>query len=283
MPNLRAHQDATSSSARDVFSVLRLVLAGNEPLSIAEISRRLNMSNNKAYRAVATLERAEYLGRNPSTGAFAIGSVAERLVYTAFQSLHIRSAMIPYLRQIATSAEETTSLIVRVGWYGVRVANIEGPGHVVARADRLGSATMLHEDAAGLAIMSSFSDSEIDKFFRFIKTRQHRSKMVSEKALKKRVGGARADKVAIFSGEQADAIGIPLRNSPGMALAAISIEAPKGRSVSLELDPLLQDWLTTVEAAERMLQSAPDKFVNPYAHLNPDEIVFAARQSGSFE
>lgn len=282
MPNLRGRQDATSSSARDVFSALRLVLAGNEPLSIAEISRRLNISNNKAYRAVTTLERAEYLGRNPSTGAFAIGSVAERLVYTAFQSLHIRSAMIPYLRQIATSAEETTSLTVRVGWYGVRVANIEGPGHVVARADRLGSATMLHEDAAGLAIMSSFSDSEVDKFFRFIKTR-HRSKMVlSEKALKKRVGGARA-KVAIVGGEQADAIGIPLRNSSGMVLAAVSIEAPKGRSVSLERDPLLQDWLTTVEAAERMLQSAPDKFVNPYAHLNPNEIVFAARQSGSFE
>jgi DNA-binding IclR family transcriptional regulator len=278
MARLRAHQDATSSSARDVFSALRLVLEGSEPLTIAEISRRLNISNNKAYRAVTTLERAEYLGRNPSTGAFAIGSVAERLVYTAFQNLHIRSAMIPYLRQIATSAEETTSLIVRVGWYGVRVANIEGPGHVVARADRLGSATMLHEDAAGLAIMSSFSDSEIGNFFQFIKTKQHRSKMViSEKALKKRVGAARADKVVIFGGEQADAIGIPLRNSLGMALAAVSIEAPKGRAISLERDPLLPDWLITAAEAERVLHSAPDKFVNPYAHLNPNEIVFAAR------
>jgi hypothetical protein len=81
----------------------------------------------------------------------------------------------------------------------------------------------------------------------------------------------------IFGVEQADAIGIPLRNSLGMTLAAVSIEAPKGRAISLERDPLLPDWLISAAEAERVLHSAPDKFVNPYAHLNPNEIVFAAR------
>lgn len=273
-----AQGSAVTASARFVFSVLRLAAAANAPLSVTEISRRLGVPVNKAYRAAVTLEDAGYLRRHPHSGRFEIGPVAEQLVYAGFQQFHLRAAIAPYLRQIATSAEATTSLAVRIGWYAVTLALAESGNNVVFRARRLGRAALLDSDAGGLAILAWLTPDEIKRFFFF--AARHLSKTppavpTHQKRLAafKRAGFATGS----ANNKQLQALAIPLRNAKGHPLASITVEAPLSRDTSLEADTLLKDWRDIVAQAERTLQSNPEKFATPYAFLDPDIIEFSER------
>ena len=144
--------------------------------SIAEVSRGLDISNNKAYRAITTLERLDYVRRIAPAGRFSIGAAAERLLQQAFRRLDIRTFMLPYLRQIATSTNETAGLAICVGWYSVRVANIESATNVVARANRLGAATLLGSDVGGLAILSGCTLRELQRYRHFAQSKSNSGK-----------------------------------------------------------------------------------------------------------
>jgi DNA-binding IclR family transcriptional regulator len=268
--------EVTSSSARDVFAALRSALASPNTASIADISRRLKISNNKAYRAVTTLERFEYLKRNVQTGGFTIGAAAEKLVQQAFRRLAVRTFMLPYLRQIATSAEETVGLVIRVGWYGVRVANIESAKNVVARGNRLGAATILGGEAGGLAILSTLAPGDVKKFAAFVKSRDAQiDAALSERTLNRLLSTSRTQGFAALASEQVDSIAIPLRpDAQGPSFAAVTIEGPASRAVPLHLDPRLQDWIAIVAEAEAALCAAPQKLADPFAHLEPDTVYF---------
>lgn len=273
-----AKLSAVTASAKFVFSVLRLAAAADAPLSITEISRQLGVPINKAYRAAVTLEDAGYLRRHLHGARFEIGPVAERLVYAGFQQFPIRAAVAPYLRQIATSAEATASLAVRIGWYAVTLALAEGGSNIVSRARRLGHAALLNCDAGGLAILASLAPDEISQFYSFAsrhlpetssRARSH------EKGLAqfKRQGFA----IRVANNKQLHALAIPLRNAEGKPFASITVEAPLSRKISLDADPLLKDWLKIVAQAERTLQADPKKFATPYAVLDPDLVEFSER------
>jgi DNA-binding IclR family transcriptional regulator len=272
-----AKDAAVNASARFVFSVLRLAAAADAPLSVAEISRRLGVSVNKAYRAAVTLEGAGYLHRDPNTGRFETGPVTEQLVYAAFEQFQIRAAIAPYLRQIATSAQATTSLAVRIGWYGVGVALIESGGNIVSRAQRLGRATLLDRDPGGLAILAWLTANEVTQFKAFAAT--HPSGPNAAGVSSNQLATIRKSGFALSAPNdtQLHALGIPVREGEGRPIASITIQAPGGRRVPLQADPLLKDWLGTAAQAEAMVRASPTQFVNPYAFLDPDLLRFSDR------
>jgi IclR family pca regulon transcriptional regulator len=277
-----ARDAAVTASARFVFAVLRLAAASEAPFSITEVSRRLDVSVNKAYRAVVTLEAAGYLRRNPNTGRFDIGPAAERLVYAAFEQFHIRPAMAPYLRQIATSAEATTSLAVRIGWYTVTLAIVEGGSNIVSRTSRLGRATLLDRNAAGLAVLAWLTPADRARYAVFAARRPPPSveapteKMSSQGDRLAEIRSA-GFAVAEPSSDQANVIAFPLRDENGMPVGAITIDASGSRATPLDADPLLPEWRAMVEQAEDLLRGDAGRYANPYAHLDPDLIDFHRR------
>lgn len=276
MPNSSAENGksrdvAVNASARIVLAVLRLAAVAATPLTIAEISRRLGVSVNKAYRAVATLEGAGYIRRNPVTRKFECGPVAERLVYAAFERFPIRAAMSPFLRQIATSAEATTSLVVPVGWYGVTLALVESGTHVVSRAQRLGRSAPLHRTAAGLAILAWMLPADAVRYTAFAAGRWPDAPGAAD--LERRLSGIRgAGFAAGLQWDAANMLAIPLRGLAGEPIAALAIEAAGNRAAALDADPLLQEWLGMAAQAEDRLQANADILIGPYAHLDPDGI-----------
>jgi DNA-binding IclR family transcriptional regulator len=268
---------AITASARFVFSVLRLAATADMPLSIADMSRRLDVSVNKAYRAAVTLERAGYLHRN-ADGRFEIGPVTEQLVYAAFEQFHIRPIVAPYLRQIATSAQATTSLAVRIGWYTVTLAVVESGSNIVSRKRRLGRASLIDSDARGLAILAWLPSAEVQKFFAFAARRSADAKRTPAISAR-RLAGMRFAGFAVMAPntrQQVSALSIPLRDAAGQPIASITIDAPNGRAVPLNRDPLLKDWLEMAAQAEAAVRGRPG-FVAPYAFADPDVIDFAER------
>jgi DNA-binding IclR family transcriptional regulator len=251
-------QDNITTSAKFVFAVLRLAATSNAPLSIAEISRRLSVPVNKAYRAAITLESAGYLRRHQPDGRFEIGPVAEQLVFAAFQQFHVREAIAPYLRQIATSAEATTSLAVRIGWYAVNLALVESSGNVVSRTRRLGRAALLDTIAGGLAILAYLPSDQVKRFHAFVDRHKPTSSLARRANQRRLAAFKRAGFATAFAANnQLFALAVPLRDSNGEPTASVTIEAPASRRVPLDADPLMKDWLEIAGRAERVLRADP--------------------------
>jgi DNA-binding IclR family transcriptional regulator len=273
-----ARGPAVTASARFVFAVLRLAAVADAPLSVTEISRRLGVPVNKAYRAAVTLESAGYLRRHAHTGRFEIGSVAEQLVYAVFQQFNIRGAIAPYLRLIATTAEATTSLAVRIGWYAVTLALAESRSNIVSRAPRLGRATLLDSDAGGLAILAWLTPDEVRQFFSFAANHPSQVSLAVPNHKKRLAAFKRAGfATGVANNKQLQALAIPLCDTNGRPVASITVEAPVSRALALEADPLLKDWRDIAAQAEVVVRANPETFANPYAFLDPDAVEFSDR------
>lgn len=272
-----ARNAAVTASARVVFAVLRAATAADAPLTIAELARRLGISLNKAYRAVVTLEEAGYLRRNGETGRFESGTVTERLVYAVIDQFRVRAAMAPFLRQIATSAEAMAFLAVRIGWFAVTLMTVESGGAIVSRHQRLGRATLLHRDPAGLVMLASMAPEEVARFAAFSATSRQES--VADDIVPQRLASVRAAGFAVrrSANGQFQALAMPLLDHKGNPMASITIEASGGRTMPLERDPLLKEWLGMVAQAQVALRANPQNDFDPYAFIDPDQIRFAAR------
>jgi DNA-binding IclR family transcriptional regulator len=270
-----AQGSVATSSAKFVFSVLRLAAAADAPVSVTEISRRLCVSVNKAYRAAITLENSGYLRRNRLDGKFEIGPVSEQLIFAAFQQFPLRESVAPYLRQIATSADATTSLAVRIGWYTVTLALLESGTNVVSRTRRIGRASLLDRTAAGLAILACLPGEQVKRFFAFSARQQptsapNRTTTQRQLAAFRRFGFA----TAFATNKQLFALAIPLRAASGDPIGSILIEAPPNRDLALDEDPLGKDWIQIASQAEGVVRADPERFANPFASLDPDTITF---------
>jgi DNA-binding IclR family transcriptional regulator len=270
-----AQGSVTTSSARVVFSVLRLAAASDAPLGISEISRRLRISVNKAYRAATTLENSGYLRRNQFNGKFEIGPSAEQLIFAAFQQFPLRELVAPYLRQIATATDATTSLAVRVGWYAVTLALVESGTNVISRPRSLGGASLLDRTAAGLAILACLPGEQVKRFFVFSTHRRSKSAPNRTATQRQLTAFKRAGFVSGFDDtKQLFALGLPLRAANGDPVGSIFIEATANRQIPLNRDPAVKDWIKIAAQAEKVVRAEPERSASPFAALDPDEISF---------
>lgn len=245
---------AINSSAIHVFEVLRLIARTDESLGVSEISRRLGLPASTVYRALITLEESGYIARDRNMPRYILGQMPQLLNRGLVHRFKLHAASRPHLRVIAERTGETASLIVRLGWYGLRLAGIYG-NHDIYHRDRLGEVMPLHMNAAGLAILAFLRDAEQEAYRAFAE--RQRATGAWDKAV--------ADAQATGFADTGQGAAFPVRNPAGEVLASIAISAGDDRSkqVGLEVRDLL----------EADIAKSPASFDSPFAHIPADRIV----------
>lgn len=262
-----------NTSSLHIFEMLREVCASREPLGVAELSRRLELSLSTAQRALLTLTQAGYLKRHPYVPKYSMGFTAERLVNALLERFTIRTASMLYLRRLAAGSRRTASLYVRLGWYSIRLVGVEAGNNPVPHSRRLGEAALLHTDAPSIAILAFLTDAELGRFSRFANTSAPKSRTHS------RLAGIRAKGFAYEAvGENGtlESLAFPLRDATGSAVASVAIEGPPAKR-ALHRDPQLNAWREIVRELEHLIQTKRAICANPFAHIDPDDIHFGRR------
>src|ERR1700683_5522445 len=126
-----------NSSALHVFDVLRVVCATEAPIGVAAIARQLPLPTTKVYRALITLEEAQYIRRSQNTAKYEPGLMAQLLASTLYKRFPLSEASMTFLPRLSTETGKTASVTARVGWYGIRIAVAYG-GNDIYHRDRLG-------------------------------------------------------------------------------------------------------------------------------------------------
>ena len=253
---------AVNSSALHVFEVLRLVARTDDPLGVSEISRRLGLPASTVYRALITLEESDYLARYQNMPRYELGQMPQLLNRALVHRFRLHAVSRPHLRGLAERTGETTSLTVRLGWYGLRLAGVYG-SHDIYHRERLGQIAPLHREVAGIGILAFLSEADRSAYRDFWIAREVDAAWDAVETAN-RDGFARA----------ATGAALPVRNPAGDVLAALAISAS---SLPAASDAL---WRDARDALEAEIAADPASFDSPFANIPPDQIVIDLERAG---
>lgn len=265
-----------NSSALHVMQTLRLVCASEIPLSNAEISRRTALPPPTVYRALSTLEDAQYVQRAQDSLGYEAGIVPQLLLWTLLKRFPLAAAGEPYLGRLATLSGGTASLCVRLGWYGLRVSVIYGNNDIYHR-DRLGEVGLLHTSHAMRGIFAFLTDDEIAEYRRFAQ-RHHESEArdIDRLSLRREVQVARDTGYGSADPgdpDESTTFSMPLRDPEGRVMAAICLSGSTVDALLEKTTTLPEPWRAVWSDFEAAVALTRTLATTPYAHIAPSDIV----------
>jgi DNA-binding IclR family transcriptional regulator len=250
-----------SSSAKRALKVLELVAASPRPLGVTEIARMLEQPAGTVFRTLDALQKSSYADRYLHSSRYVLGPASFRLRHSLFAGFKIRDAALPFLRQAASTTGETASLIVPVGWYGVRIASARGSNEV-SNAPPLGVLGPLSDHYASRVILAYFP-SEPREAYRDWARRSGAPEVCGDLTAIAERGYAEED----------GALAFPVMGA-GDVLAALAIEGPVYRGSAARGREIVAQCREIARAIEAIVGARPAAYANPFAHIDPGSIVF---------
>ena len=270
-----AKRAAINSSAQHVFDVLRAVGDAAGPPGVSDIGRRLGLTGSTVFRALTTLEASGYVSRFRNLPQFELGTMPYLLNRALLNRFELTLASRPFLRELAQETGETVSLNVRLGWYSLRLSGVYGSRDIYHR-DRLGELGFLHHALPGRAILAFLTENDLAGMARFLA--DIAKDWPGETAWAGLRVRLRAAEKTGFLAEALPmspgfcAIGMPVRDGTGAAIASITINGPVFPSDKIG------GLLTVRDRLEALILAEPARFVSPFAHLPPERSVLKVPQ-----
>jgi IclR family acetate operon transcriptional repressor len=227
----RGARDYSIAVLDRALDVLEALAQGTGPLGATEVARRVGTTKSAAFRILSNLERRGYVGKDPETTKYRLGS---RLAYLGERSLgtiDLRRVAGHGLETLHRRFEETVNLGVLDGREVVYVDMVESR-HGLRMAARVGARDVAHATALGKAMLAFLPPERRRRLLRAPLARRTERTITDPAALAGELDRVRARGVAEDRGENetgARCLGAPIFDHAGLPIAAISVSAPESR------------------------------------------------------
>ena len=221
-----------SKSLQKALSVLMMFTPAHPTRTAPELTELAGMHKTSMYRMLSTLCDERFLERDDSTGVYSVGRSAYRLgsLYLSTNSLLI--AAEPVVKLVNELTLEATSLGIFENGF-VTLVMREEPKHDFRWGRHVGSSFPAHTSSMGKALLSDFSNEEIDVLYNDENLERPTLKSLRTKAaLKAELAEVRRTGVSFdYEGtvEWVIGVGSVVRNYDGKIMAGLSIAMPKFR------------------------------------------------------
>lgn len=229
-----------------------LMLIGIEPLTPAEIARRLDVHRSTALRIMDVLFSQRLLRKLPD-GRYGIGPALLSLAYHAQDQYSLVRLARPRLMQLSEMYDQTVHLAELQSDQIVYIDKIE-PKRSIRLTSRVGDAVCLHTASVAKSILAFASEHVREQllsgheFTRFTPT-----SIESREAYLHELDAVRERGWSTDDGELEEYInclGVPIRDVTGSVVAAVSIIELKARS---DLRAMQQTVLGPLQEAARAI------------------------------
>jgi DNA-binding IclR family transcriptional regulator len=200
-------------------------------LRLTDVVRITALSKTAAHRCLAGLTAHRLAIFEQNEGRFFLGDRLFAWTVMAGERYQLAERVMPYLRRLAEESEDTAYFLLRRGDEAVCYGRAVGSFPIKTLTLNIGDRRPLGVGSGPLAIMAFLSDAEID---RLIQTQAEARKRfgISDQSLRQMIAAARTSGYSTF-GEQLikgmGGVGVPVRNSEGRPVAALSIAAIASR------------------------------------------------------
>lgn len=213
--------------ALDIIAILR---SSAQPLSLNELTLRLELAKSSVFRILHTLEVSGYIHRD-SAGRYAVA--ADLHVWAPGQLRAVLvDAALPALKDLSREFRETVSLAMRFENRVEVVATVESP-HLIRMGNTVGRIVPPHASSLGKAVAAFQAEEVRDRLVRSYGIHRFTEHTVTDEIeLKHEFERVRARGYSTDNEEsvlEGCCFGVPILDGHGDAIAAISVSSPKTR------------------------------------------------------
>lgn len=209
--------------------ILEQLATSQNGLSLSELTHSLELPKSSTYGMLLTLERLGYLHRNENTGRYMFGMKILTLANMAMNGLNLRKISSPHIRQLMLKTSLTVHMAIQEQNEAVIIEKADSP--FTPKVETwVGKRMGIHCTAAGKALISDWTEEDIDRLVRYGLPRYNDNTIVSPKKLKSELALVRKQGYSVDAEEEtigSRCIGAPIINQTGRVIAAVSVAGYK--------------------------------------------------------
>lgn len=220
----------------------------NEELGVTELSHRLGLHKNKAFRLLATLECRGYIEQDQRTGNYRLGIKTFEVASVFLHHLGLRRQARPILEELVNKCNETAYLAVTEEADVVYVLMHE-TSHTVRVIPRLGHRLPAYCTASGKVMLANESQDRLAQLLAGRPLRQLTANTITDfDRLREHLAQVAQQGYAVDNEELEEGVGCvaaPVRDYSHRVVAGVGLSGPVSRfsseRIQHELVPLVKD------------------------------------------
>lgn len=252
----RAGVTGVPRSVSKALKLLRLFAETRAPMGLTEIATRAGIPKGTVHRLLIAMEEEGFVLQDGASRNWGLGFRALQQ-YNAFrEQMSLLKVASPWMQRLRDEVQETVSLVIEDSGYGVCIERFD-PNHELRFQNSLGVRVPLHAGATRKALLAFLPEDR-------------RESILSEKGLpaitprtitnpdrlREELARIRERGYAESEGEHNQgvaAVGVPLRDVTGQAVASLSIAGPAQRLTPEQIDRVLPVLLHTAQQLSSQL------------------------------
>jgi len=229
------------AAVQRALAVLDCLAADSADLGTNEIARRVGSNASSVSRLLATLARAEYVRRIPSTGRYRLGLRLVELGHSALARVDLRDVARPHLLALTALSGETATLSVPGEATPMTVDFVQSPSSVRSVA-QLGRPAVPHATATGKVFLAyrglphdsigKYAGEGSGEYADRALIAYTRRTITDRRDLAEELARVRAHGFALAVGErenELNAIAVPVLAAGGELMAILGLQGPASR------------------------------------------------------
>ena len=254
---MRNREAGAVQSVERAMRILDNLALAARPCSLQELSGELRCSPSTVHRLLATLQRFQFVEKDPSTRRYSLGLGVLRLVDGRGRHADVRALALPHMERLCELCEETLALNILVDRSHVYVERLESP-HGIRWSIQVGTSVPLaHLAATAKALLAFLPPAESEAILAEVDwARVGRTPAEVQAELEAIRHGAAARSFA----ERVEGVGslaAPIRDQQGRPRAALSVSGPLDRWTSECMDRIEPELLRATAGISAALGYRP--------------------------
>ncbi|MGW5353125.1 IclR family transcriptional regulator [Streptomyces sp. NPDC004031] len=198
--------------------------------TVSQIAARLGVARSTAHRILAMLVYRDFAVQGDDR-VYRAGPVLELAAHSQSLVSRLRAAALPHLRRVVDLLDETANLTVRTGDTARFIASAESR-QALRVGSREGMVFPAHRTTAGLLLLAELSDEQLAEVYAPERYRDRPADRPDLAALRTELARLRRNGFAVnkeLSERGLVAVGVPVRDRDGTAVAGLSVSMPGTR------------------------------------------------------
>ena len=225
-------------SLNRTFDILEFFLENKDSVRIKDISHKLGLHKSTVHRILSAMAHRGYIRQDRETGKYQLGLRIMELYNALVDNNELIKIAHPVLERLSGQSHEAVHLLVMDNDEAVYVDKVEFPNTIHLRS-HIGKRVSLHCTASGKIFLANLPE---DKVRSIIKKkglpRYTKNTIISETLLMEELDkinrqGCSLDNVENEEGVRC--VAVPVRDSTGKVIAALSISGPTMRVKSRKI------------------------------------------------
>jgi len=147
-------------SIRKAIHILNSLGREKEGLTLAELTKKLNISKSTIFRILLNLKDEEFVSKEKCTNKYYLGNKIFELGESITQDNDLRKITFPFMKELKHITKESISLDIRYDEYRVAIEKVDST-LMVRHVVELGKPIPLFAGAAGKVILAFLSNEEM--------------------------------------------------------------------------------------------------------------------------